>query len=143
MIPALLLILSRGRLPDRHRAFRAVRFDRLAELRAARCDRALRAAYFPAKYKFTVPMLALLISDMVLNAHYGFSLFSPFVAFALHRLRRSSGVLGLLLQNRASLQDAAAGFARRFAHLLRRHEFRLLALSIRATRRTSPAWSRP
>jgi len=59
------------------------------------------AAYFPGKYKFTVPMIALLISDVVLDAHYGFSLFSPFVlshyvGFAI------VGCLGLLLQNRAS-----------------------------------------
>lgn len=61
------------------------------------------AAYFPAKYKFAVPMLALLISDVVLNLHYGFSLASPFVlshyvGFAL------VGGLGLLLQDRASLK---------------------------------------
>jgi hypothetical protein len=61
------------------------------------------AAYFPAKYKFTVPMIALLISDVVLNIHYGFSLLSPFVlshylGFAL------VGCLGLLLQNRRSLK---------------------------------------
>src|SRR6185436_12582451 len=61
------------------------------------------AAYFPKRYKFTVPIIALLISDVVLNVHYGFSLFSPFVAshylgFAL------VGGLGLLLQNRASLK---------------------------------------
>lgn len=37
------------------------------------------AAYFPTKYKFTVPMIALLISDVVLNISYGYSLFSPFV----------------------------------------------------------------
>jgi len=59
------------------------------------------AAYFPRKYKFTVPMIALLISDLVLDAHYGFSLFSPFVlshyvGFAI------VGCLGLLLQKRAS-----------------------------------------
>jgi hypothetical protein len=61
------------------------------------------AAYFPKRYKFTVPMIALLISDVVLNIHYGFSLLSPFVAshylgFAL------VGGLGLLLQNHASLK---------------------------------------
>jgi hypothetical protein len=61
------------------------------------------AAYFPKRYKFTVPMIALLISDVVLNIHYGFSLLSPFVGshylgFAL------VGGLGLLLQNRASLK---------------------------------------
>ena len=61
------------------------------------------AAYFPKRYKFTVPMIALLISDVVLNMRYGFSLLSPFVAshyigFAL------VGGLGLLFQNRASLK---------------------------------------
>jgi hypothetical protein len=59
------------------------------------------AAYFPRSYKFTVPMIALLISDFVLDAHYRFSLLSPFVlshyvGFAI------VGCLGLLLQNRAS-----------------------------------------
>jgi hypothetical protein len=59
------------------------------------------AAYFPRKYKFSVPMIALLISDIVLNIHYGFSLVSPFVlshylGFAI------IGCLGLLLQSRAS-----------------------------------------
>jgi hypothetical protein len=59
------------------------------------------AAYFPWKYKFTLPMIALLISDVVLDAHYGFSLLSPFVlshyiGFAI------VGCLGLLLQKRAS-----------------------------------------
>src|SRR4051812_27178526 len=59
------------------------------------------AAYFPTKYKFTVPMIALLISDVVLNVSYGFSLFSPFVishyiGFAL------VGALGWLLRKQAS-----------------------------------------
>jgi hypothetical protein len=61
------------------------------------------AAYFPSRYKFTVPIVALLVSDLVLNVHYGFSLLSPFVlshyvGFAL------IGCLGLFLQNRASFK---------------------------------------
>ena len=61
------------------------------------------AAYFPTRYKFTVPMIALLISDIVLNASYGFSLLSPFVAshyigFAL------VGGLGWLLRKHASFK---------------------------------------
>ena len=61
------------------------------------------AAYFPTKYKFTIPMIALLISDVVLNLYYHFSLLSPFVishyiAFAL------IGGLGWLLRNRASFK---------------------------------------
>src|SRR3954453_4524269 len=61
------------------------------------------AAYFPAKFKFTVPMIALLVSDIVLNLHYGFSLVSPFVishyiGFAI------MACLGLLISGRASLK---------------------------------------
>ena len=61
------------------------------------------AAYFPAKYRFSVPMIALLVSDIVLNTFYRFSLLSPFVlshyvGFAL------VGALGLLLRNRASVK---------------------------------------
>jgi hypothetical protein len=61
------------------------------------------AAYFPAKYKFAVPMIALLISDVVLNLSYGFSLLSPFVVshyigFAL------VGGLGWLLRKRAAVR---------------------------------------
>jgi hypothetical protein len=72
------------------------------------------AAYFPPKYKFTVPMIALLISDIVLDAHYGFSLFSPFVlshylGFAI------IGCVGLLLQKRASWKTLLpASFAASF-----------------------------
>jgi hypothetical protein len=61
------------------------------------------AAYFPTKYKFAVPMIALLISDAVLNVSYGFSFFSPFVlshylGFAL------VGWLGWSLRKRASIK---------------------------------------
>src|SRR4051812_43154172 len=66
------------------------------------------AAYFPRRYKFSVPMIALLISDVVLNVHYGFSFFSPFVlshylGFAI------IGCLGLLLQSRASWKTLLPG----------------------------------
>jgi hypothetical protein len=59
------------------------------------------AAYFPTRFKFAVPMIALLVSDVVLNISYGYSMFSPFVVshyigFAL------IGALGWLLRNRAS-----------------------------------------
>ncbi|MDQ6861547.1 MAG: hypothetical protein M3032_10400 [Verrucomicrobiota bacterium] len=66
------------------------------------------AAYFPMKFKFAVPMIALLISDVVLNMHYGFSLVSPFVishyiGFAV------IGCLGLLLSGRASWKTLLPG----------------------------------
>ena len=103
MIPALLLILSAiiyriaTGLFAQSDSIGLLNFAPLAAI--ALCA----AAYFPHKYKFTVPMAALLISDVVLNAHYGFSLLSPFVlshyiAFAI------IGCLGLMLQGRASLK---------------------------------------
>jgi hypothetical protein len=61
------------------------------------------AAYFPPRYRFTVPMIALVVSDVVLNLNYHFSLMSPFVlshyiAFAL------IGWLGFLLRDRAGFK---------------------------------------
>ena len=103
MIPALLLILSAiayrivTGLFAQPGSIGLLNFAPLAAI--ALCA----AAYFPAKYKFPVPMIALLISDVVLNIHYGFSLLSPFVlshylGFAL------VGCLGLLLQHRRSMK---------------------------------------
>ena len=103
MIPALLLIISAiayrivTGLFAQPGSIGLLNFAPLAAI--ALCA----AAYFPGKYKFTVPMIALLISDVVLNIHYGFSLLSPFVlshylGFAL------VGCLGLLLQNRRSMK---------------------------------------
>lgn len=61
------------------------------------------AAYFPGRYKFTVPMAALLASDLILNWHYNAPLLEPlmlsrYIAFAL------VGCIGLLLSRRASLK---------------------------------------
>jgi uncharacterized protein DUF6580 len=61
------------------------------------------AIYFPKKYKFTVPLAALLISDIVLDIYYGAPLFDPLIfcryfAFAL------VGLLGLAISRRASLE---------------------------------------
>jgi hypothetical protein len=103
MIPALLLIISAiayrivTGLFAQPGSIGLLNFAPLAAI--ALCA----AAYFPRKYKFTVPMIALLISDVALNIHYGFSLLSPFVlshylGFAL------VGCVGLLLQNRRSMK---------------------------------------
>jgi hypothetical protein len=61
------------------------------------------AAYFPRKYKFSVPLLTLFISDVIINLRYGAPLLDPeilvrYVALAL------VGCVGLLLENRASLK---------------------------------------
>jgi hypothetical protein len=59
------------------------------------------AVYFPTKLKFTVPLVALLLSDIVLNVHYGVPLFVPEIVcryFALALV----GWLGLVMVNRPS-----------------------------------------
>ena len=61
------------------------------------------AAYFPRKYKFSVPLVTLFISDAVINFSYGAPLLDSqilvrYVALAV------LGFAGLLLQNRASLK---------------------------------------
>jgi hypothetical protein len=103
MIPAFLLVLSAA-------AFRittgllihsgAIWLSNFTPLAAiALCS----AAYFPRKYKFSVPLVTLFISDAVLNFRYGAPLFDlqillRYVALAI------VGCGGLLLQNRASLK---------------------------------------
>ncbi len=59
------------------------------------------AAYFPRGYKFTVPLIALVISDVVLNLHYHFPIFAP-LALSHYFGFVVVGCLGLLLQKRAS-----------------------------------------
>ncbi len=61
------------------------------------------AAYFPGKYKFSIPLVTLFISDVVINFRYGAPLLDSqivvrYVALAV------VGCAGLLLQNRASLK---------------------------------------
>ena len=103
MIPALLLIISAVAyrivtgLYGRSDSIGLLNFAPLAAI--ALCA----AAYFPPKFKFAVPMIAVLISDLVLNAHYHFSFFTPevlshYLGFAL------VGCLGLLLQDRPRLK---------------------------------------
>ena len=61
------------------------------------------AAYFPPKFKFSVPLAALFVSDLFLNYYYGASLIEShiigrYLALAL------VGLIGLALQHRASLK---------------------------------------
>ena len=61
------------------------------------------AVYFPSKLKFSLPLGALFVSDVILNYRYGASLIDPQILgryFALVLV----GCIGLLLQNRASLK---------------------------------------
>jgi hypothetical protein len=59
------------------------------------------AVYFPPKFKFTVPLVALFLSDVVLNVHYGAPLLVPLIVcryFALALV----GWVGLVVANRPS-----------------------------------------
>lgn len=61
------------------------------------------AVYFPPKFKFTVPLVALFLSDLILNYRYSASLFDAHVICRYLALT-IVGAIGLLLQNRASLK---------------------------------------
>src|SRR5438477_12289834 len=61
------------------------------------------AAYFPKKYKFSVPLITLFISDAVINFHYGVPLLDPQILIRYFALI-AVGFIGVLLQNRASLK---------------------------------------
>src|SRR3989442_8471322 len=61
------------------------------------------AAYFPKKYKFSVPLVTLFISDVAINFRYGAPLFDPQILVRYAALALV-GWLGVLLQNRASLK---------------------------------------
>jgi hypothetical protein len=61
------------------------------------------AAYFPKKYKFSVPLVTLFISDAVINFRYGAPLLDPQILVRYAALA-IVGCIGVLLQNRASLK---------------------------------------
>jgi len=103
MIPALFLILSAV-------AFRIVMgifvqpdstwLSNFAPLAAiALCG----AVYFPRRYKFALPLLALLLSDLVLNIYYSASLLNPLI-FGRYLALVVVGCVGLLLHKRVSLK---------------------------------------
>jgi hypothetical protein len=103
MIPALLFVLSAA-------AYRIItgllihsgatwlsNFTPLAAI--ALCS----AAYFPNKYKFSVPLVTLFVSDAVINFRYGAPLLDPQI-FLRYAALAVVGCVGLLLQNRVSLK---------------------------------------
>ena len=61
------------------------------------------AAYFPKRYKFSVPLATLFISDVVINFRYGAPLLDPQI-FLRYFALAAVGCVGFLLQNRASLK---------------------------------------
>ncbi len=61
------------------------------------------AAYFPSRFKFSIPLGALFISDLFLNYYYGATLMEAHVAGRYLALALV-GLIGLALQNRASFK---------------------------------------
>jgi len=103
MIPALLLVFSAvayrittGLLIDSGATWLS-NFAPFAAL--ALCS----AAYFPAKYKFSVPLIALFISDAALNFHYGAAIVDPLI-LCRYLVLALVGFIGFLLRNRVSLK---------------------------------------
>lgn len=103
MIPALLLVLSAvvyrvttGLLIHSGASWLS-NFAPLAAI--ALCS----AAYFPAKYKFSVPLLTLFVSDVIINFRYDAPLFDPQILVRYAALALV-GCIGMLLQNRVSLK---------------------------------------
>jgi hypothetical protein len=103
MIPALLLIISAvvyriaTGLLIQSGATGLSNFAPLAAI--ALCG----AVYFPPRFKFSVPLVALFVSDVVLNYHYARSILDPHILCRYLALA-VVGCIGLLLQNRASLK---------------------------------------
>lgn len=61
------------------------------------------AAYFPSKLKFSLPLLGLFLSDVILNSYYGAPLLTPLMLCRYLALA-VVGCIGLAVQNRASLK---------------------------------------
>ena len=103
MIPALLLVLSAvayrvttGLLIHSGASWLS-NFAPLAAI--ALCS----AACFPAKYKFSVPLLTLFLSDVIINFWYGAPLLDPQILVRYAALALV-GCIGLFLRNRVSLK---------------------------------------
>lgn len=61
------------------------------------------AAYFPPRFKLSVPLAGLFLSDVVLNAYYSAPLFTGHIVGRYLALALIGGI-GILLQNRASFK---------------------------------------
>lgn len=103
MIPALLLVISAVAYRIATGLYVQPNSTWLANFAPLAAIALCGAVYFPAKYKFTIPLLALLVSDIVLNIHYSASLLDPLI-FGRYLALVIVGLVGLTLQNRASLK---------------------------------------
>ena len=84
------------------------------------------AAYLPSRYKFTLPLVTLFVSDLILNATYHAPLFDPqilcrYLALAV------VGLIGFALRRRAYLENDVARISRHLGDFLRNHQCLFLA----------------
>jgi hypothetical protein len=103
MIPALLLVLSAVAYRIATGIYVQPNSTWLANFAPLAAIALCGAVYFPRKYKFAVPLVALLVSDIVLNIHYSASLLDPLI-FGRYLALAMVCCIGLTLQNRASLK---------------------------------------
>ncbi len=61
------------------------------------------AAYLPGKLKFTLPLLGLFLSDLILNSFYGQPFFSPLI-ICRYLVLAAICAFGWILENRASFR---------------------------------------
>lgn len=103
MIPALLLVLSAVAYRVVLALFAQADTTWLTNFAPLAAIALCSAAYFPTKFKFTVPLLALFGSDIILNIHYGASLLDPLI-FGRYLALIVVGCVGLAVQRRASMK---------------------------------------
>ena len=106
MIPALLLILSAAAYRITSGLLIHSGANWLSNLTPLAAIALCSAAYFPLKYKFSVPLVTLFISDAVINFHYGVPLLDSQILVRYAALA-GVGCIGFVLQNRASLKTLA------------------------------------
>jgi hypothetical protein len=103
MIPALLLVLSAAAYRIASGLLIHSGASWLSNLTPLAAIALCSAAYFPQKYKFSVPLVTLFISDAVINLSYGAPLLDVQIMVRYVALA-GVGCIGLFLQNRASLK---------------------------------------
>src|SRR4030095_16261034 len=103
MIPALLLVLSVVVYRVTTGLLIHSGADWLSNFAALAAIALCSAAYFPQKYKFSVPLLTLFICGVRIHLRYGAPLLDPQILVRYGALALI-GCLGLLLQSRASLK---------------------------------------
>ena len=104
MIPALLLIISAVAYRIAMGLFVQSDSTWLSNFAPLAAIALCGGAFFPGKYKWGVPLLALLVSDVVLNIHYSASLLDPLI-FGRYLALIVVVCLGATLRNQAAFRS--------------------------------------